>query len=395
MPAVLARLRAEGRSRWAAWLAVAVIAGLGGGAVIGLVAGARRTERAYPHLLGSSNSSDVLVAGKNSFGLVGSVDLDDVEKLPQVAESTRVTVTLLFAGQTNSGRRIGPVDVFPLAPHDTRLGTTIEKWKMLDGRRADPTKVDEATASFVLAQQLDLHVGDTVRLHFVKAESFGAVAAQLLSQFGSRLAGVPGSEATRIDRLADGPDITFHVVGIEAAPDEVPPRRPAPPSPPPGPGGPPRRPPAAPARRPPATPPHPRVLRAVRLADRGQPAHVRSAPPPLGPARVRTGGRAPRARATGRLHHQPRHAHAARPALGRRGRQRAAPARAAHVARAGVRPRSDTAPAGAVRGARRRDAACHRDDPAGARRRARAPRGADRPRRRDRRGRRRSPGVAT
>ena len=151
MHAVLARVRAEYRHRWIAWVALTLVTGIGAGAVICLVAGARRTERAYPHLLDTQNSSDVLVAGKNSFGLVGSVDLDEVEKLPQVAETTRAVVSLLFAGRTSSGRRVGPVDVFPIAPEDTRLGRTIETWKMIEGRRADPNAVDEATASLVLA----------------------------------------------------------------------------------------------------------------------------------------------------------------------------------------------------------------------------------------------------
>ena len=134
-----------------------------------------------------------------------------------------MVVSLLFAGRTSSGRRVGPVDVFPIAPEDTRLGRTIETWKMIEGRRADPNAVDEATASLVLARQLDLHVGDTIRLHFVRSDTFGPVALALLSSFESRLAGTPGSEATRIDRLADGPDVTFHIVGIEAAPNEFPP----------------------------------------------------------------------------------------------------------------------------------------------------------------------------
>ena len=223
MHSVLARLRAEYRSRRVAWLAVALVAGIGAGVVIGLVAGARRTERAYPRLLEARNASDVLVAGKNSFGLVGSVDLDEVEKLPEVAETTRVVASLVFTGRTNDGRRIGPADVFPVAAEDTRLGRTIETWKILEGRRADPTKIDEATASFVLAERLDIAVGDTIRLHFVKAESFGIIASQLLSQLGARLAGEPGSEVTRIDQIADGPEVEFRVVGIEAAPDEFPP----------------------------------------------------------------------------------------------------------------------------------------------------------------------------
>ena len=94
---------------------------------------------------------------------------------------------------------------------------------MLEGRRADPTRVGEATASFELADRLHLQVGDRVRLHFVKAESFIPVAAKLLSEFGPRLEGGRGAQASTLEQLADGPDITFHVVGIEASPAEFPP----------------------------------------------------------------------------------------------------------------------------------------------------------------------------
>src|SRR5205085_8031094 len=41
--------------------------------------------------------------------------------------------------------------------------------------------------------------------------------------FGARLAGAPGSSSSAIDELADGPDVTFHIVGIEASPSEFPP----------------------------------------------------------------------------------------------------------------------------------------------------------------------------
>ncbi|HXY94341.1 MAG TPA: ABC transporter permease, partial [Acidimicrobiia bacterium] len=82
---------------------------------------------------------------------------------------------------------------------------------------------DEATASFVLAERLGLDVGSTIRLHFVKASSFQRTAAILLSEFGARLAGDPAANDTTIDKLADGPDVTFHIVGIEASPLEFPP----------------------------------------------------------------------------------------------------------------------------------------------------------------------------
>jgi MacB-like periplasmic core domain/FtsX-like permease family len=226
MTAVLARLRAELRTRWLAWLAVALIVGFGGGVVIGLVAGARRTENAYPAFVRSQHAADVLVAGKSDFGLIGSVDLDQVQALPQVGRTARATVSLLFAGMTGDGRRVGPVDVFPVAPDSERIGRDIERWHMESGRPADPVRIDEATASFELADRLHLKVGDTMRLHFVKSSSFVPVAATLLSQFGPRLEGVPGSEASSIDRLADGPDVTFRIVGIEASPAEFPPLAP-------------------------------------------------------------------------------------------------------------------------------------------------------------------------
>ena len=226
MTAVIFRLRAELRTRWRSWLAVAVVAGLGAAVVLTLFAGARRTEAAYPEFANAQDASDVLLAGRSDFGLIGAVDLDDVERLPEVRATSRAYAALLFTGRTSDGRRVGPGDVFPVAPEDDRLGTEVERWKILEGRRADPERVDEATASFVLADRLHLDVGDTIRLHFVKGESFIPVAGRLLSEFGPRLRGAPGSEASTIDQLADGPDITFRIVGIEASPAEFPPLAP-------------------------------------------------------------------------------------------------------------------------------------------------------------------------
>ncbi|MDP8937079.1 MAG: hypothetical protein M3O23_05030 [Actinomycetota bacterium] len=54
----LLRLRAEARARWRAWLGLAVLAGLVGGATIAALAGARRTETAYPRFPWCSSGSD-------------------------------------------------------------------------------------------------------------------------------------------------------------------------------------------------------------------------------------------------------------------------------------------------------------------------------------------------
>jgi hypothetical protein len=129
----------------------------------------------------------------------------------------------MFTGRTGDGRRVGPVDLYPMLPDDDRLGRDVERWDLREGRTARPGAVDEAVASFVLAERLGLHPGETIRLHFVRASSFPTAAATLLSNFGARLAGDPGAQRSAIDQLADGPDVTFRVVGVEASPAEFPP----------------------------------------------------------------------------------------------------------------------------------------------------------------------------
>ena len=52
MATVWLLLRADLRRRWRALLGLALILGLAGGVVITAAAGARRTETAYPRLLG-------------------------------------------------------------------------------------------------------------------------------------------------------------------------------------------------------------------------------------------------------------------------------------------------------------------------------------------------------
>src|SRR4029078_5302646 len=100
------------------------------------------------------------------------------------------------------GRRVGPVDHFPMLPDDGRLGRDIEREHILEGRAADQDAPDEAVASFVLAERLGLHPGDTIRLHFVRAANFPAAASTLLSNFGARLGGAPGAGSRVIEPLA-------------------------------------------------------------------------------------------------------------------------------------------------------------------------------------------------
>ncbi len=198
MGAVWLRSRAELRQRWKAWLAVALLAGIGGGIAIGAFAAADRVEQTYPEFVEAGHPMDVLVPGANPFGLVGGVELDDVARLPEVAETADASANLLFAGSTPDGRLIGPGDVFPVAAAGNALGTTFEKFTMLDGRAARPFAAREVTASFVAAEKLGLEVGDTLRLHFFTAKNYGRTAGEV----AHRVRASPRFEIGRVRRAA-------------------------------------------------------------------------------------------------------------------------------------------------------------------------------------------------
>src|SRR5438105_8064778 len=171
MNAVWMRARSELRSRLGSILALAVIVGVIGGVVIAAVAGARRTETAYPRFLAAENALTLVVQ-------VGSKDpptarrvLREIERFPQVKATTLVANAV--GGLRIPGRR-SRGNVFPLVSPDGRFGTTINGIKILQGRAYDPNAPDEVVPSFSIADNLGLRVGETI--HLVYGRTFGGPA---------------------------------------------------------------------------------------------------------------------------------------------------------------------------------------------------------------------------
>jgi ABC-type lipoprotein release transport system permease subunit len=166
--------------------------------------------------------ADVVVTGRSSYGLVGAVDLDEAEEMEHVESSARAFVAVPFTGRINGERTVGISDLFPIASADGEVGTTVEKWKMLEGRPANPNRVDEATASFVLAERLGLEVGDTLEMRFFRGRSWPQTVGALLEHWPVRIESRHGD-----DRVAaappDGPSVNLRITGIEASPMEFPP----------------------------------------------------------------------------------------------------------------------------------------------------------------------------
>jgi hypothetical protein len=223
MTSVLLRARALLRRRWHAWCALGVVIGVFAGVAMALAQGAHSTHVAYPRFVRSQRAADVVVAGKSSFNLTGAVDLDQVDVMPGVVERARAFAGLPFSARADGGRVLGAGDLMPVASLDGRLGDSVERWKMLSGRRADPTRTDEAVASFELADRLHLHVGSVLQFHFYDAKLFPSVAAGLLKEWPARLDAIRRDMHAGVTDPANGPVLQTRVVGIEASPLEFPP----------------------------------------------------------------------------------------------------------------------------------------------------------------------------
>ena len=157
MRGVWLRLRTESRARWKAWLAMGLLLGVIGGAVLTAAAGARRTDTAYPRMLQSAGAPDLLVAPNNT-GLDGYYSA--LSRLPEVRS---LSVVLLYGiGLPASG---GTVDTNVQVEGSTQFsGVYGDKVKVLQGRLFDPNDARVAMVDEQLAELDHLRPGSTLHL---------------------------------------------------------------------------------------------------------------------------------------------------------------------------------------------------------------------------------------
>lgn len=207
MAAVWLRFRTELRSRWRAWLALALLIGIAAGFVIAAAAGARRTDTAYSRFLHDQRAFDAIVFPDfcpepeelASNEPPYECDVTAAAELPVVRASARV-VSISADVFKDDGRSLDPGgdpgytgvgEVAVLGDADGRFGTVINRVRVIDGRLPDPTNPEEVTISAALARRTGVEVGD--RLHTNRLDH---------------------SDGTRVR-------LDFRVVGIEVAPFEV------------------------------------------------------------------------------------------------------------------------------------------------------------------------------
>ena len=158
MRAVLGLAARELRGRWLSWAVLVLLVALAGGVVLTAVAGARRTDSAYPRFLAAYKASDALV-GPADYGS-GGYD-DALARLPSVAAIAPLVG--LQALPLEPGGRLDAAAVVA-TPLDSRYGRTLEIPKMLSGRLPSPDRPGEVAVDQIAAQDLHLRVGSTLEI---------------------------------------------------------------------------------------------------------------------------------------------------------------------------------------------------------------------------------------
>ena len=222
MGAVHAVFRAELRRRALAFLLLSVVVGVAAGAVVALAAAAARTESAYDRFLERSAPSDVLIQASSGF-LGPAVDLEAVAALPEVEQAARGVV--LFTGaRLPDGRQLRFGDLAGVATIDGDYGRTVDRETVLEGRRADASRADEMVLGFDAAERFGIEVGDTVDLVLPTAREFDAATVTYGAQLEEFASGRGTASPFDIEASLPGSlHLAAKVVGIVAAPTEVPP----------------------------------------------------------------------------------------------------------------------------------------------------------------------------
>jgi ABC-type antimicrobial peptide transport system permease subunit len=154
MAAILTRLRAELRTRWRAWTAIAFLIGFAGGIVLTTAAGARRTGSAYARFLRASHGADMLVSPDNT----GFPDYYNA-----LGRETGAGVTPVIGYGTAPVQDLGQPLLISASP-DARWGTFVERPKITTGRMLRPASSTEVVADITAARILHLHPGSRLRL---------------------------------------------------------------------------------------------------------------------------------------------------------------------------------------------------------------------------------------
>jgi hypothetical protein len=170
------RFRATFRSRWTGYVSVVLLVGLVGGVAIGAIAGARRTQSAFPNYLRATDASDLEVQTASGAAGLTSHQINrlgtQLSRLPDVVR-VATAPNLLVVPLGPKGRplpsAVNSDDVSALGSEGGAYFTQ-DRVSLVTGEMADPRSSSEMMATAEAAKLSGWHVGETIR--------FGAYTVQ-------------------------------------------------------------------------------------------------------------------------------------------------------------------------------------------------------------------------
>jgi hypothetical protein len=180
----------ELRRRWRSVVALTFLVAVVGALVLATAAGARRTDSALTRFNLATRSDDVQVVGPFAYSPTPA-ELHALRTAPGVSAVAIARFYALVPVHL-------PADVGIAAAVDTKLGTVVDRGRLLAGRRANPAAADEITIGEARARQLHQGVGGHLDVL--------SYSVSQLEQAAQTNVFPPPS--------ADGPRIRLRIVGI-------------------------------------------------------------------------------------------------------------------------------------------------------------------------------------
>ena len=188
MSAIWMRVRSELRTGKRSILGLALLIALAGAAVLGPLAGARRTDSAYDRFLAESNVHDVETnEGVPGLGYNYRLDLSAAAALPQVDQ---YEISRLFIIGLHTGTLDVPVggEAVVIRPE----GSPIGKERLISGRFPRADRSDEVAVGYGTSVRDGIGVGDTLTLDLPSATVLtqGLANVEIIEQFPVKVVGV-------------------------------------------------------------------------------------------------------------------------------------------------------------------------------------------------------------
>ena len=153
--------RCQWRRRRGGALAATLLFALAVGIVLTAVAGARRTQTAYPRMVEAVDASDILA--NPDLGTETALDFDAVEALPGV-ETMGVAAGMFVVPPDADGNPDFSAPILSLASGDGDFGYRLDRPLLSEGHLPDPDAPDQIVIDPALAERLGVSAGDTTEL---------------------------------------------------------------------------------------------------------------------------------------------------------------------------------------------------------------------------------------